>query len=223
MLDYILSKLNMLILVTALFAIGSYFAFYLAQSLEKQQADTVLSQITEDAFGVINSSSICHEVTLTLPPYINTLGRSEGGNKLYYLFQINSQENVLADLSTDPANALIFSIRTKKDNQVLSAQRIVTNAHIQIFEWDARSGTTDPLTALKIPVPDALGNIFVTLNPVAAPTPPENAVKLVKEVYNGETYLYVIPCSSRVHQCETNYGYAVARIKSTRLGGVYNC
>ncbi len=220
MLDFILSKLNMLILVTALFAIGTYFAFYLGQSLEQQQSNTVLSRVIEDVFGVVGSSSICHQVNLTLPPFINTLGRTDTGNKLYYLFRVQRLENVEAvDVSGRPVNSVIFSIRDKKDGTILAAQSINTIANIMLFEWDSEATGSDPVS---IASPQTDGSVFVEMNPQAVS--PENAVMIVKEVYNGQPTLFIIPCSTYVRfQCETNLGAAVQLITASRSDARFNC
>ncbi len=213
MLDFILSKFNMLILVTAMFAIGSYFAFYLAQSLEKQQAQTVITQITEDSFGLLNSPTLCHQTTLTLPQYINTLGRTDTGNKLYYIFRVTRQENINnAALASERLNAVIFSIRNKKTGEILAAERIITPGNVQLFKWDSTTGGVSMATD------------HVDLNPNSAVIR-EDALKVIKEVHNNLTTLFVIPCSSdpRTHQCEANYGNAVNLITATRTGGRWNC
>lgn len=222
MLDYILSKLNILIMVTAIFAIGTYFAFYLAQSLEKQQADTVLNQISDEVYGVLTSQSICHEVTLTLPAYINTLGRSDTGNKLYYLFQANDIEAAQTS-GGESINALVFSIRNKRTHQIISAEQIPTTADIVLFKWV--SALTPSISIAQNDtdgkICGASGQTCTVLNPVAQP-PSENAIKIVKEVYQGKTTILVIPCSTGRSWCEANYQAAVKLMKEKR-GGYFNC
>lgn len=213
MLDYALSKINMLIMVTAIFAIMTYFAFYLGRSLEKQQADLVLSNMTEDAFGVLNSSSICHQVNLTLPPYINTLGRADSGDRLYYVLQVHSQTNIKP--GSDPQlNAIIFSIRDKKTKEILAARQINTTAAIELFSWS--SGLSSSQAVSRVNPPD--NNI--ELNPQSAISP-ENAIRFIKEVYNGESTLFVIPCSTSNNFCQTNYASVVTQILSERSR--FNC
>jgi hypothetical protein len=224
MLDYILSKLNMLILVTAIFAVATYFAFYLAQSLENQQADTVLKQVTQDAFGVLTSQSICHQVTLTLPQYINTLGRGNGGNKLYYLFQINQIDGIQP--GPPPLNTIVFSIRDKRDRHLLSAQQLPTGAQIYLFTWTPSATGTQPVAIAQTDADGtrcgSAGQTCSVLNPQSAPVP-ANAVMVVKEVFEGHTNLLLIPCSTSGSWCEANFQSAVEYMKSIRPGGRFNC
>ena len=58
MLGFTLSKLNLLILVTALFSIIAFFTFHVGDVMVIEAADAVVEAKAQEAFGVLTTDSI---------------------------------------------------------------------------------------------------------------------------------------------------------------------
>ena len=190
MLGFILSKMNLLIMVTAIFAIVAYFVFFLNLSLVGREAQTVLNGFVEETYGVLSSTGQCHQTIVTIPSYIRSVGSGEVNNRLRFLVRIAKIPNPQSEKTT-----ISFSILNKKDNKVLAAQPFATDAQVELFNWEAENGLGGALLPAETEP--------VLINPVSAP--PTDSILLVKEVFLGKPFLYVIPCSSDSAWCTKNF------------------
>ena len=212
MIGFILSKLNLLILVTAIFAIVAYFSFWLGESMVSQQALQIINRYARNAENVIFAPNQCNVTSVTIPAWINFFGNIETGNRFFYLLDISKIENVSTTAGGKPMNNLIVSVLDKKTKNVVAAKSFGTTATIRLFSWNPKN---DELAELLPPDKNT------TLNPQSAPSP-TNSVYLVKEIYNGEPFFYVIPCSSQAHGCEANL-QKVGDMVAGQRGGASPC
>lgn len=132
MMGFIISKMNLLIFVTAIFVIVTYFTFGIADLMLSQRADFVAENYSKEAAAIINSSSAATENILTLPPEIEYFG----GRKFFYVMKISYVQGEELDSSTgERVNHLIFSIASRKDReQIIASKRIDTQAEPHLFQ-----------------------------------------------------------------------------------------
>ena len=175
MVGFTLSKINLLIFVTAMFVIIVYFTFGFSDVLLKQQTSQMVNRYANEAVGLINSKSFCVQNTITFPSAISYLG----DQRIFYLLKI---EKVESQDITRPNN-LIFSIFSRKEpTKVLASRRIDTFAKIHFFNQNPE-GSFQSDTAL------------VLIDPQSAPSILDSLF-IAKETFNGQDYVYLTNCSS---------------------------
>src|SRR3989338_1542031 len=136
MLDFILSKLNLLILVTAIFAIVSFFAFGLTDIAKVKEATELASRIQEKSFALASSPSYCLSDAYFLPDELEIAGSS-----YYYVVKVSKRT---IDSGSEPINILIFSIYPRDEMKkhfgditytpkAIAADSFRTKAEISLF------------------------------------------------------------------------------------------
>ena len=215
MLDFILGKLNLLIMVTAIFAIVAYFSFFVDQSVVDRKASQILSRFAEDTRTTVNAQNLCNKSTLTVPPYLCSQGCGSSGNRTYFKVRISR----ISGSGTEP-NTLVYSLLETKagvsEGRILSSEPYQMKADIRLFDFDVDIGLFR----------EATGNSIV-LNPQSAPSPTDS-ILLVKETFEGRETLFVVPCSSDIgaltDYCSDNFDELVHIVSAERgAGGVFNC
>ncbi|MBU0635623.1 hypothetical protein KKE06_01205 [Candidatus Micrarchaeota archaeon] len=206
MLAFILSKMNLLLMVTAIFAIMAYFTFFVSQSVVLREAQEVLNRFSEDTYGVLTSSGQCHQTIVPIPHYIYAVGSGERRNQLRFLVSI-SKINIPGEKTQ-----LSFSLLRKKDEKVLAAKLFATNAEVNLYSWDPSTGGTIAEETGSDPT--------IVLNPVSEPLETDSLL-LIKEVYHGSTNLYAVPCNNEAAVCAANYGQLTCLVKKSR--GISAC
>lgn len=218
MLGFILSKMNLLILVVAIFAIVSFFLFGLIDIMKINEAQLVLDRITRISYTLVNSPSYCDSATYTLPDAIKV-----SGSDFYYVLKV-SKETVELD-SGEELNLLIYSIFSRKElTKSIAADSFRTDAEIIIYSREYEvSGSQAP--------DDYFGD-----NPeeveVAWIDPQTrskvDSVVLVKEKRSGQVYLYIILCHSAL--CESRKEYVGCLVRGytnfnecQAAGAGFNC
>src|SRR3989338_234591 len=191
MMAFILSKMNLLILVSALFAIIVFFTFSLNDSFLIDKAKGIANDIEAESISIISSDSMCSKNKITIP---KNLGYS-GGKQLFYILEISKV--VLNDElpnSDEKLYGLQFSIR-KRDSKglggIIASSRVNVNAK-DIYLMDVGYGTPDYGISV-----DSLGGSSTILDPQSVT--PINAFVLAKERKLGETYLYIVPCNASIN------------------------
>jgi len=208
MLGFTLSKVNMLIFVTAIFAIVTFFTVTLCQVTTVNELNLILDRLTRRGYALANSPAYCDSTFYHFPAEISSCGQ-----RFFYSVNISVQQ--ATDAGGDPINYLIFSAFNRRDTQqdnALVADSLRTNADITLFNFQ-------PLSVA--------GNEGIAIDPQARI--PVNGVALVKEIVGGQTQVYVVPCNSEANQCEVRKEEAGCLIKTgdtscaggTRTG--FNC
>lgn len=191
MLGFTLSKLNLLILVTAMFAIIAFFLFGLTDIVISDLAQQHVKEYSETVFGLVSGGALCRKTTITVPKSIQYFGGLAPSERFYYVMHLKRfpdqpEEGQLA--------TLIFQIANRKDrDKIIATSSIDVNATILLYEWDPE---TDIISEKSV----------LTLDPESAGIAEKNSLVLIKEVFGGESFLHVIACSSSAALCETNLG-----------------
>lgn len=172
MIEFTLSKINMLILVVALFSIISFFSLNVGKIF---LVGEVKQQLDKDALTLNNmmvAPTTCDSKPFVIPPRYTSFG-----SNVYYTLAISK--------AADPNgvfNRLIFSVSdVRQPTTVLAASSITTPSRIVIL--DNSGGAFVPLGDLE----------ELRLDPQSVP--PVNAFYAVKSVKQGLTTLYIFPCA----------------------------
>ncbi len=203
MLDFILSKLNLLILVTAIFAIVAFFAASLTEIAKVKEAAQLASKITEESSSLLLFSNYCFTDSIQIPDKLAIAGSS-----YYYVLKVSTQE--LDDGSGGTINVLIYSIfpreEIKKSFQssdyvpkAIAADSFRTKADIHIYSLGRYNGTGYEGTGGGAIVTDETS---VYVDPQAEN--PKNSLEFVKEVVGGKKSFYVIACNKDAAGCEVD-------------------
>ena len=107
MLGFSLSKLNLLILVTATFAIIAYFMFGISDQIINSAAQQTVGAYSGKAANVITSQSLCFKTDATIPPNISYFGGLNDAKRFFYLMNISRFPE---EYDPDELTSVIFSI-----------------------------------------------------------------------------------------------------------------
>jgi len=207
MLDFILSKMNMLILVTAIFAIVSFFMFNLSYLTTVEESRLLVSRVANQSYTLVNSPSYCDSSYYFMPGVI-----SVPGTDFYYAMKISKveTEKETSDGETQKLNYLIFSIFPRTDlTKAVASDSIVTSANVRLFGFDEHGEITDVTEQGTILDPQAR-------NPV-------NAFVIIKEIEKGIQNFYLIPCSTSRIICDSIKQQVAEKIFETRPEKAFYC
>ena len=204
MMMFALSKINLLILVVALFTIIVYFTFGFQGLLVVNSANQEVRKVVEQAAFLINSQNICGSIEISIPHKIMVAS----GQGLFFVMEIRSVE-------LEDRNSIVFSIidrdeiikarRKGKEPTIIASDRFNIKAAFHLFSLNDEDN-------LCLAESSYLG--FGTMD-----IPIDYAV-IVKEVYHGKTHVYIIPCTSASNtSCEENTQRVACWIKEQRGGG----
>jgi len=182
MIGFTLSKLNLLILVTASFAIVAYFMFGLTDVIISNSAQQIVSAYSEKSASVITSDSLCFKTEVTVPQHISYFGGFESAKRFFYLMHI---DRFPEDYDESKLTSVIFSISDRKDRDKLrAAGKVDVSAEVIFYDWNPTELNTVNAGADSI-----------TLDPQSAVMRKDSFI-LIKEVLAGKNYLHIIACSS---------------------------
>ena len=186
MLGFILSKLNLLILVTAIFVTVTYFMFSLSNMMTQNQAQLLLQRVSRETTILLTSSTYCDKIVVNLPDYFSVLGEKT----FFYLLRIGVADS---DRNPENGNLLVFSISSKEDvNTILAAVSIPTFARIYLADYNSSS---EEWRIMDYTTQPDLTNAYIELDPQKIT--PINAFTIIKKIINGKQHLFIIPCSRR--------------------------
>lgn len=185
MMGFTLSKLNLLILVTATFAIMAYFMFGLTDVMINNAAQQTVSSYSEKAAAVITSDSLCFRTAITIPKEISYFGGIESSKRFFYLMHISRWPEQYDTDNPEFLISVIFAISDSKDvDKLRAASRVDVNAEVLLYDWNP--------TEMDVINDKAYA---ITLDPQSAVMAKDSFV-IVKEVLKGKNYLHIIACSS---------------------------
>lgn len=216
MLGFILSKMNLLIMVTAIFAIVAYLALFIGRSLEVREAQAVLDKLVEETYGIVSSTGQCHQTIVAIPRYIHSIGTGELNNQMKFLVHVNKIP------AAGGKTTISYSIWPKKSDKALAAQPfgVESSVEVELWEWDNVHG--------GMPIDGPKDEIIINPNSEIA----TDSLLLVKEVYLGKTTLFIATCSSELgdwckkvflSQDPTKLGLKQKVLDRRGTGAKFNC
>jgi len=179
MLGFILSKLNLLILVVAMFAIIAYFTFSLADVVEIQESQRLLDRLSRTSSSMVNSPSYCDSLTFNFNESLKIMGKP-----LFYSIRVGYQD--VPQEGGEDVTFIIFSFYPTRSDRAIAAESFKTNA--KVFFYSFETGSTVQVNDETDP------SGWIEVEPSSVP--PTNAIVVIKQVVNGEQELHFIPCLS---------------------------
>lgn len=173
MIEFILSKINLLILVVALFSIISFFTLNVGGIFLAGEVKQELDKYAYTLNGMIVAPTTCDSKPTSIPNKYASFG-----NNIFYTLKISQ----FPDPNGIAGTRVIFSVSdVRRPATILAASSLATQAEVVIM--DVSSGNVTPLTPGEELVLDPQG------------VPPTNAFYAVKSVKLGKTTLYLFPCA----------------------------
>lgn len=170
MIEFTLSKINLLILVVALFSIISFFSLNVGKIFLVNEVKQEMDKYALTLNSMLVAPTTCDSKPFSIPPKFTSFG-----NNIYYHMRIST--------TSDPnGSRLIFSVSDiRTPDKILAASSLATDAKIVILE--TKTGLVETLA----------NNDDLVLDP--QDVPPRNAFYAVKSVKNGLPTLYIFPCA----------------------------
>ncbi len=210
MLGFTLSKLNLLILVTALFAIITFFMFRLTDIMVSRSAQQMVNDYVETVAGITSGDSLCFKHTMTLPESISYFGGIQQSKRFYYIVEVSREPR---EYDPEYISKVIFKVASRKEqDKFIATDSFDLNAQIYLYQWPTGEGMV---------LDDIEMQGTVKLDPKSIAV--ADSMVLVKELFAGKNYLHIIVCSSAGEQCSWNVGYAGCCIKKLRGGVESTC
>lgn len=186
MLGYILSKINLLIFVVAIFSIVTYFTFGLIEIVKTDQSRLLLRGSSKKLSSILNSSTTCEVVYDVFRPSVNVLDRRN-----YYVVKVTTQK---ITVNGEIVDYLIYSMFDRREYikdpnkaKSISAASVRTiGSKITLYHWD-NCDYTDVCSR------DWSDSDETIIDPQS--TLQVNTLIYVKELENGIIKLHIIPCS----------------------------
>ncbi len=173
MIEFILSKINLLILVVALFSTITFFTLNVGGIFLAGEVKQELDKYAVTLNGMIVAPTTCDSKPTSIPNKYSSFG-----NNIFYKLTISQ----FPDPAGIAGTRIIFSASdVKRPNTILAASSLSTQADVVIM--DVSGGSVVPLSSGEELVLDPQG------------VPPTNAFYAVKSVKLGRTTLYVFPCA----------------------------
>ena len=190
MVGFILSKMNLLVLVTAIFVIVTYFSFGFSEVMLAQKAVYLINEYATPIQNMVNSPNLCVTTTYQLPAVIKYFG----GKEFFYKIKINKI------ISTDEVspNYIVFALSGRgKKSTVIAAKKIETSAEIHLFSTlDPETGETT--TSLF----DYTDTDEIVLDPQSKSS--VDSIYLAKQINDGKGYVFLMTCSAAQNTCKIN-------------------
>jgi hypothetical protein len=170
MIEFTLSKINLLILVIALFSIISFFALNTGKIFLVGEVKQEMEKYALTLNGMIVAPTTCDSKPFAIPPKFTSFG-----NSIFYTLKISRAPD-------GAGSRLIFSVSDiKSPENVLAASSLSTDATIVVY--DLINGQVTPLDDF----------VELVLDPQSVP--PRNAFYAVKSVKAGNETLHLFPCA----------------------------
>jgi len=196
MLGFILSKMNLLILVAAIFAIIGFFTIGLADIIEVNEANNLAKKLREKFGSLSSGSSLCLNDRIGVPEEFFIAGKS-----FFYVLKISKKEISPASSGSPAINSLIFAIYPRKEiirenrdtsykAKAIAADSFRTTAELKLF---SRDYILVPGSTSMDYDRDTILTEVITVDPQAIT--PMNQIEIVRQVVDGKPTLYLINCS----------------------------
>ncbi len=204
MLGFTLSKLNLLILVMAIFTISSFFLFGLSETIVKKVAADLTTNHARSIYTMVNSETFCDSKVFYLPDSLDTSPSGRGGG-YYYVFSVKALEY---DKSGRQFYKVAFVVSDRKEEgKVIAA----SSFDVPIAGENEEEGKVEEIVFFDYvelensvqgqgsPVQHEGHGKGITLDPQDQRR--IDAYVFLKETHGANKTLYFVPCSSTGRTC----------------------
>jgi hypothetical protein len=194
MIEFSLSKLNMLIFVTAIAAIVVFFISAVNSNMKTRQSSELVYKIGKELKTGIENNSYCTVKFLTIPKSIQT--NSGGGNAFNMKYKLNISSYTLED---DSKRLVLSIIDTKEKPKLYAADFIDYNGQALLFESDGCGVSTYDSCEIKLGL-----NNSVNYGPSKVDSI-DTQILFAKTIDNGNPTIYLVPCTKKsgIYSCRS--------------------
>ncbi len=175
MLDFIISKIGMLLFALAVASVLIFFSLGMKEMFVAEQGREIAASIITQAKGLSEIDALCTSLRLTIPRYIDVYGSTEtfSLSAINYTFKITK-----VPLVDGETNTIVFSMykkQGKKEGKLFAVNSFNTTSEIRFVDsiWQIIGDTNlewDPTSALS------------------------NVIYIVKNQEAGEEIIYFVRC-----------------------------
>lgn len=189
MMEFTLSKINLLILAVALFAIIVGFAFSFRSTLLYDISKNIANSSAETISRVVSQKALCDSQEIAF------MRKYSFYNIMDFYYVVELREEKSSDSSKQHLVIAILErneyLKRRGTPTVVSSSQLDLEAELQIFSYDQKEALLCPTERTVLDVRSA---------PI-----PLDQLTVVYEIYKGASYLYLIPCSTTAKGiCEQN-------------------
>ncbi|MFH1240235.1 MAG: hypothetical protein V1672_03380 [Candidatus Diapherotrites archaeon] len=211
MMGFTLSKLNMLIFVTSIFVIVTFFMSHLAPLAIQVKANQQVNKVAQLVSDKENAQTVCAGGKILMPQDFTYFGSSAlSGKRFFYTMRISKIERP----EPDGLNRIIFKILERGTDKLIAADIVHTTADVRIFGWELnyfKTGdkevkwVTDSTDLEDIESEGYYAEIDSQKGYLLAPP---DTLYVIKENYEGKDTIYLFTCPSTL--CATRIGSSSA-------------
>lgn len=203
MIEFALSKLNLLIFVTAIATIVIFFMGAVNSQMKNRQSYELIYKIGKEVKMGIESNSYCTVKFIDIPNKIYTNSGNSDAFSLKYKLNIAAY-NYTGTGIEDYSKKIILTIvdRKEKNQKIYAAYDIDFNGVVHFFNADYQDGRYN---FEKINEDPKSKESIVNLDPLKAYSI-DSTILFVKKIENGIPNIYLFPCLKKngIYQCR-NY------------------
>ncbi|MDD3244796.1 MAG: hypothetical protein PHU47_01470 [Candidatus ainarchaeum sp.] len=181
MIEFSLSKMNLLIFVTAIASIVIFFMATVNSNMKTRQSFELVYKLGTEIKTGIESNSYCTVKQLNLPDKIYT---NSGGSDM---FSIKYKIDLSYYEITSDTNRIVLAImdRRKNNNTIYAAYDIDFNGPVNFYSSDCQSNQS---------ICKVTDETFVHYDPLKSNSI-DNKIFFVKKIKDGKPNIYFFPCA----------------------------
>ncbi len=183
MMEFALSKLNMLIFVTAIAAIVLFFMNTVSSNFRTRQSYELTYKVGESIKSGIESSSYCNVKYVSIPNKIKINSGDSYYNNSKYILNISN-------FSGDDGNKLIISILDHKKKNIFAAYDIDYNGVVKFYDWKYNEDNDGKYNFQEVSDGEYYYLDFDTLKKDSI----DNRITIAKKVINTVPHIYIFSC-----------------------------
>lgn len=176
MLEFIISKIGILLFAVATASVLIFFSIEMRDIFIAEQGREIATNIIKQAKGLSETDALCATLRMNLPRYIDIYGSTEtfSLSAISYFFKVSSVE-------LDPTSGkktIVFGMYRKSGNKIG-----------KIFAVDSFNTKSEVVFKAENAVNDSQN--FLVWDPTSYM---ENVIYIVKNISSGKEYIYFVKC-----------------------------
>jgi hypothetical protein len=184
MIEFTLSKLNLLIFVLSIAAIVIFFMNTVNSNLQTRQSYELAYKVGQEVESILNSESYCSSRYVNIPNTIQLNSGEHSRNNLNYILRIYD----FPSDNLDDKNKLVFTIMDKRNNEIYAAYDIDYNGVVNFYNYNLTASNY-----IYNPTTDG----YLDLNPTKKDSI-DNKIIIAKKIKAGRQHIYVFACDDYV-------------------------
>ncbi len=194
MMEFALSKFNLLIFVTAIAAIVLFFMNTVTSNLTTRQGFELAYKTGKELKSGIDSESYCTIKYIDIPTKLKTNESSSAVYSIPYILNLSTYE-IPENENSGLERKLVLAIMDKKKSKIIAAYDVDYNGEIYFANAFLPDNSNDPTYYIQIDNWE-MNQDTLDLNPNRV-TSIDTTILFMKKVVNTKSYYFIMPCSKR--------------------------